>query len=152
MRIKSELKRKLRQELGKRLRQLRENLNLSGKKMAEMLNLHRVTLQRNEDGRAMPEISTLFKLSETFDVSMDWLLFDKGPMSYKEKTADEVKEEQDPMENHDCMAALPKDYREMLEYMDKFPVLRYEILLQFRKYLQDKKGLSKDAAVTQEKN
>jgi DNA-binding XRE family transcriptional regulator len=134
MRLRTELKRKLRKQLGTRLEQLRDTLELSRNKMAARLDVHRVTLQRNEDGRALPEISTLLKLSNAMDVSMDWLFFDKGPMFYKQKTDEEQNK---PV--HNCMDALPPDYRELLEYMDKFPVLRYEILLQFRKFLKDNK-------------
>jgi transcriptional regulator with XRE-family HTH domain len=137
MRKKSELKRNLRKGLGDRLAQLRHSLEMSRNKMASTIDIHRVTFQRNEEGRALPEISTLFKLSETYDVSMDWLLFNKGPMVYKEKAAETQQADQE----HDCMDILPKDYRELLEYMDKLPILRYEILLHFRKYLQDNSEL-----------
>lgn len=144
MRIRSELKRKLRKDLGQRLGQLRETLELSRNKVAGMLNVHRGSLQRNEEGKALPEISTLFKLSETFDVSMDWLFFNKGPMFYKQKTAEEKEREQNPIN------ALPEEYRELLEHMEKLPVLRYEILLQFRRFLQDDGVLPDDAAPTEE--
>ncbi|MCP5103353.1 MAG: helix-turn-helix domain-containing protein [bacterium] len=136
MRIKSEFKRKLRISMGNRLKQLRKSMELSRNKMAAMINVNPTTLLRNEDGSSFPEYSTLSKLAETFDVSMDWLLCNKGPMLYKKKIEDE---NYDPMANHDCMDALPNEYRELLENMDELPVLRYEILLHFRKYLQENK-------------
>jgi hypothetical protein len=43
-------------------------------------------------------------------------------------------------EKNDCMKALKEEYRELLEYMEKFPVLRYELLLQFQKFLREQQG------------
>ncbi|MCP5051203.1 MAG: helix-turn-helix transcriptional regulator [bacterium] len=132
MRRKTKLKRDLRNGLGQRLKTLREGMKLSRNQFAGMLNRTRTTFQRNEEGDSFPEYSTLFKLSEKFDVSIDWLLCNKGPMYYKEKQADP-----NPMENHNCMDSLKEEYRELLTYMEEIPVLRYEILLSFRKYLEE---------------
>ncbi|MCX6579576.1 MAG: helix-turn-helix transcriptional regulator [Candidatus Aminicenantes bacterium] len=85
MRVKTELKKKLRRDFGVRMRQLRETQGLTGTKMAGMLQIDRGTLKRHEDGQWMPEYPILLKISNAFDVSMDWLLFNKGPIFYKQK-------------------------------------------------------------------
>jgi len=137
MRVRTELKKKLRRDFGIRLRQLRETQDLTGKKMAEMLQIDRVALQRHEAGQWSPEYPVLLRLCDAFDVSMDWLLFNKGPMFYKQK---ELDAKSAAAEKNDCMKALKEEYRELLEYMEKFPVLRYELLLQFQKFLRDQQG------------
>jgi len=80
MRFKTEFKKKLRKDLGARLCHLRESLELSRNKMAGLLNVTRSAFQRNEEGRWFPEYTTSLKLSEVFNVSMDWILANKGPM------------------------------------------------------------------------
>ena len=54
MRKKSELKRNLRKGLGERLGQLRHSLEISRNKMANVIDIHRVTFQRNEVFLACP--------------------------------------------------------------------------------------------------
>ncbi len=152
MRVKTELKKKLRRDFGLRLRQLREGQDLSGKKMAEMLHIDRVSLLRHEAGQWLPEYPILQTISDTFNVSMDWLLFNKGPMFYnqKELEAKAAAAKQEAAEKHDCMKALKEEYRELLDYMEKFPVLRYELLLQFQKFLREQQGLQAPAITKKE--
>ncbi len=136
MRKRTKLKGELRKGLGQRLVKLRNTLNISRVGMAKKLDRSRTTYFRNEDGVCFPEFSVLFELSEKFDVSIDWLLCNRGPMFYKQKESEQIPPP-DPMENHDCMDSLKDEYRELITYMEKLPVLRYEILLNFRKYLEE---------------
>jgi transcriptional regulator with XRE-family HTH domain len=92
--------------------------------MAEKLDRSPGAYKRNENGETFPEYSVLYNMAKKFDVSIDWLLCEKGPMFYSEK--------------EDSMIQLEKDYKELISHMQKDSILRYEILLIFRKYLEGK--------------
>lgn len=61
-------------DYGKRLKQLREEKNLSQKELTERLLLNRSTYARYETSSTQPDYSTLFKLADFYDVSIDYLL------------------------------------------------------------------------------
>jgi transcriptional regulator with XRE-family HTH domain len=123
MRHRSEFKRKLRKEIGARLAQLRETLNLPRTKLSGMIGIDRASIQRYEEGQYFPEISTLVTLSGVLGVSLDWLLVNRGPIYYKEK-----------------IAKTDENERDRLLMREKYPVLRYEVLLQVQKFLESKQG------------
>jgi transcriptional regulator with XRE-family HTH domain len=135
MRHRSEFKRKLRKEIGARLAQLRESLNLPRTKISGMIDIDRASIQRYEEGQYFPEISTLATLSGVFGVSLDWLVVNRGPMYYKEKIAETGENERDRL-------LMREEYRDLLDNMEKYPVLRYEVLLQVQKFLESKQGQS----------
>lgn len=143
MRVKSEHKKQLRKDLGRRFRQFRETQEISQKRMAEMLGINRISLYRHEEGKWFPEYSILHRISEAFDLSMDWLLFNKGPVLYsqKEQEAKAAALKKEAEEKHDCRNVLKEEYRELLDYMERFPVLRYELLLQFQEFLRKQRGV-----------
>lgn len=57
-----------------RLKQLRNERNLTQKELAEYIGTTRATLASWETGRREPDMETLRKLSEYFNVSLDWLM------------------------------------------------------------------------------
>ena len=57
-----------------RLRKLRERSNLTQQKVADQLSLDRSTYAYYELGSRMPDLQTLTKLSEVFEVTTDYLL------------------------------------------------------------------------------
>lgn len=57
-----------------RLKELRLNLGLLQKELSEKLNLNRSTLGSWESGNRVPELGTVQKLADYFDVSVDYLL------------------------------------------------------------------------------
>ena len=56
------------------LKELRENRGISQKQLAEILNVRQSTVGMWENGKNKPEFSKILKLSEFFDVSVDYLL------------------------------------------------------------------------------
>jgi len=54
--------------------------------MAAHFGITKNGYERNERGETLPGIDTLNRLSKNFDISMDWFLFNKGPMDYKPKS------------------------------------------------------------------
>ena len=58
----------------KRLRQLREEFNLSQEAMAERINISRVSIVNYESGKRTPDIEVIASLSREFNISSDYLL------------------------------------------------------------------------------
>ena len=138
--MKKKDKTKFMQETGTRLRKLREALGCTREEMAESVGYTESGYAKNELGVHFPGIFSLSRLSKKFDVSMDWLLFGKGPMYYKSK---ETEKKVVPRKEEDSlMADLEKvmpDVRELLGHMKQDPKLRHEVLLNFYKYKENKK-------------
>ncbi|MCP5105554.1 MAG: helix-turn-helix transcriptional regulator [bacterium] len=112
-------------QIGGRLRQLRKILNHSRPDMAAQLGINRTSYYKNETGESFPGTNTLYWLQKKFDISMDWLIFNRGPMYYKQKAPVEKKprlEEQSP------------EVGQLLEAMEQDPRLKHEILAYFFKY------------------
>ncbi|NIM17439.1 MAG: helix-turn-helix domain-containing protein [Candidatus Aminicenantes bacterium] len=118
------------QNLGRRLRTIRRQLNYNQQEMASALGLKRSGYFKNEEGETFPGVSTLFRLQKNYDISMDWLIFNKGPMVFKEKQQEEKPaglEERSP------------EVRELVDVMEQDPQLKHEILAYFYKYKSKKK-------------
>lgn len=61
-------------KVGKRLKQLREELNMTQKELADKLGISRAAVGLYEQGKRNVDNDTLLKLSEIFNVSTDYLL------------------------------------------------------------------------------
>jgi transcriptional regulator with XRE-family HTH domain len=64
-------------KLGNRLKFLREKKGMTQIKVAERLNLHNKTLSDYERGVSEPDIDTLKRIAELYDVPVDYLLGSK---------------------------------------------------------------------------
>lgn len=60
-------------EIGTRLRVLREGINLSQAKIAKLIGISQVSINRYESGSAFPPAKTLLWYADYFDVSMDYI-------------------------------------------------------------------------------
>ena len=63
----------LNQNFGKKLAELRRKHNLQQPEFGQMLSIHPQTVSRYERGLITPGLDILVKISEKFDVSLDWL-------------------------------------------------------------------------------
>ena len=61
-------------KLGKRLKELRVEKNLSQKALAEIIETNNSSVCDWECGRTEPSLDTVIKLCEFFDVTVDYLL------------------------------------------------------------------------------
>ena len=59
--------------LGERIYRLRTEKNLSQGDLAEQLEVSRQSISKWENNSAVPELEKIIKLSEIFEVSLDWL-------------------------------------------------------------------------------
>jgi len=101
-------------EFGKRLKKLRKESKLTQQELADKLNIKRSTLAGYESGK-QPSYETLVKLSDIFNVSVDYILGDTD----ERKKADHIK------------AALSDD-PELLEFWDEMNE-REDLRMYFKK-------------------
>lgn len=67
-------KRELQVNIGKRIRQLREEKNISQSDLAAMCNFEKSNMSRIESGNTSPTIYTLFKIATKLEVQLSELL------------------------------------------------------------------------------
>ena len=135
-------------ETGLRLRTIRKSLKYTQEKMGSYLGVARPSYDKYERGEVFPGPKALTVLSNTFKVSLDWLIANKGSMRYSEKV-----EPEEPTENlrqpeeiahpqektgPDVVSA---DVKELLVHMERIPLLRYEVLTMFHKFKLKNKDL-----------
>ena len=83
------------EQIGKRLRGLREGIRLTQVQMAQILGVQQSRINRYETGQSTPSPEGFLKYADYFDVSMDYLycrtdeprgkLYDYKPQALKEK-------------------------------------------------------------------
>ena len=84
------------EQIGKRLRALREGVRLTQVNMAEILGVQQSRINRYETGQSTPSPEVFVKYADYFDVSMDYLycrtdnpqgkLYEYQPQALKAKT------------------------------------------------------------------
>lgn len=125
---------KLVEQIGERLRGLRKQIDFSTNEMARRVGLSRSGYYKQESGRSLPRLETLNTLQQEYDISMDWLFFNKGPVRFREKSVTKDEPKGIDPEN------LSPHVLELIEYMEKDPRLQHEILVQFFKYKEQKEN------------
>ena len=147
---------------GNRLLAIRKSLNLSPKQMAARLEVNRNTYYKNENGETRPGWKSLQILINTYKISIDWLLYNKGPIFINEKvpnlseiqaqrknekelleqTVQNLKESEENTKHFNTLKKLQPDIEPLMEAMINDPELRHDILLKF--YRHQKQGAEKD--------
>ncbi len=61
-----------------KLAQARKDAGYTQRQIAEILKIKQPTLAGYETGRAQPDIETIGKLADFYEVSTDWLIGTKG--------------------------------------------------------------------------
>ena len=101
--------------------------------MARVLGLKSSGYSKNESGDTLPGLTTLNLLQKNFDISIDWLLFNKGAMYFKDKPSLEK-------QTFDFVSQ-SQELGELMKSMEHDPQLRHEILAYFYRYKnQEKRG------------
>ena len=70
----------MRQEIGKRFRLIRERLGITQAEVGEKLGIQSQHVSKYERGETVPTWENLIKLTEIYDVNINWLLTGKGGM------------------------------------------------------------------------
>lgn len=61
-------------DLGRKLKELRKNEELTQQNFADILNISRVNYTRYETGKVRPDYETLIKIADFYQISLDELL------------------------------------------------------------------------------
>jgi transcriptional regulator with XRE-family HTH domain len=115
-----------------KLKQIRESHHLSTVQMAAKLRIYLASYRRNEECTTTPGLSTLYNLGNDFNISLDWLVMDKGEMYYNEKVEEKKTE---PVITG--TPSLSTDMKELLDHMEKIPLLRFEMMSHFYKFKEE---------------
>ena len=138
--------------IGERLRLVRKQLNYSAQEMAARLGLNYNSYYKNENSVTYPGLKTLYQVSEAHDISMDWLLFGKGPMYCREKGKEKelaelgkelelMREKMKDQEGKVAGIKLKPELKELLEHMERIPLLYHEVLAYFQRFKMENREL-----------
>jgi transcriptional regulator with XRE-family HTH domain len=114
------------QNIGGRLKKIRKHLDLSKLEMAGRMGLSYEGYFKNESGVTLPGGATLNALQKNYNISMDWLLFEKGPMLFNDKPS--------PEQSTRIPGKWSDELDELMSSMENDPQLMHEILVYFYKY------------------
>lgn len=142
----------LSKDVGYKLSKIREGLKCSGPNMAARFGVKRSTYLRNEKGETCPDIWTMRILGNEFDISLDWLICNKGPMYYRDKEQPQIEKEtpvekpvEIPAETVAPQESAPQDVQELLEHIKRIPLLRHEIMASFYRFKEEHKEMVETA-------
>lgn len=121
--------RALLQGAGLRLIKIREQLRFSRAEMAARMGIKPVGYYKNENGETFPGLRSLDRMQKDFDISMDWFIFNKGTMFFKEKQ---------PEKKEETKAPEGVEMTELFNQMEQDPRLRHEVLAYYYKYKENK--------------
>lgn len=95
-----------------RLQELREDRDISRKELAAFLNISVSALGMYEQGRREPNIETLIRLADYFNVSIDFLV---GRSFNNEESKNII----DALHLKNKIDKLPQDYKALIDFMLK---------------------------------
>ena len=168
----------LKRQTALKLIDLRKQLNYSKKEMAAYFGITVGAYYKNENGNFLPGIKSLHRLSTDHDISMDWFIFDKGPMKFTEKSKMEAlekelqaarekvqelekekesleesrKELEKEMEEKGAGLEITPEVKELLEYMARIPLLYHGVLVYFQEFKLEKRELVEASIAQDQKN
>jgi transcriptional regulator with XRE-family HTH domain len=144
------IKKTILKEISLRFQGIRKHLGCSRKELADSLKISIGAYNKNESGLNLPGLNSLYRLSEHYGISMDWLFFNKGSMDFKKNEA-RLKELENTVallkgeaaktveEKASVMLDTP-EVKELLTAMKQEPVLYHKIMLFFQEYNRGKDG------------
>lgn len=118
---------RLMRELGQRFRKLRKELGFSQGEFARILGIGKTSYAKYENGETFPRVPFLQGIGAAYDVSLDWLILQRGTMFRKEKGG--------------FGQGSSEEIQELIEHMEHIPLLRYGVLQYFHQFKQDNKDL-----------
>lgn len=95
---------------GEHLQELREDREISRKELSAYLNISVSALGMYEQGRREPNIETLIRIADYFNVSLDFLLG-------RTFSGNNVKELKEALHLKNEIKNLPVEYRELIKFM-----------------------------------
>lgn len=139
-----------------RIKELRDKLSLTQEEMAQQIGVSKSAYQKYEQAIRFPAFPVLRKLALESDVSMDWLIFGKGPMFYSGKRLnaelDRLQEQlqqslhqmetmkaqhTQQLEHQAQQLALHPELKELIDQMKQNEVLYHEVLATYSRFKQE---------------
>ena len=111
------------ENLGKRLRIIREFFKFTQQQMADVLQMNPSTYKNNERGLHAIQINNLEPLHNELGISVEWLLFEKEPFLWKDIQIIEKKE--DNLQRKDLFM---EELNEMKEILERVPIIRHSVM------------------------
>jgi len=133
------------EEIGKRIIEIRKRLGLNQKEFAASIDMSPSYLSPIESGKANPTVGFFFRLSNTHNVSLDYLFHGKGSMfrNHKIKKPDEEREFLDSIDSIDdirwLMEHSPMSKNIIIGYCNQFLYENEEIIKKNIKIYRAKK-------------
>jgi transcriptional regulator with XRE-family HTH domain len=134
----------LKNAVSSKLIQLRQSLHYSTKKMAGYFNVSAITYHRYEQSKMLPGFTALYSAAEKLGISLDWLVCNKGPIYYKEIEKKIQVEEKKETPQDFLTGASQEEIKDLLEHMNRIPLLRHEVLVYFYKFKAEHKDMMVD--------
>lgn len=155
------MRKKMLLEVGEKLKKIRIKTGCDRKTIAALLGVTPSAYCKNERGVYLPSLNSLIRLVENYNISIDWLLFNKGPMYYEEKrkkeleletTIDNLKteleqerknteekcntweQERKSLLQGSAFFESRPEAKELLVYMEQNPIFYHELMIYFQKY------------------
>lgn len=116
---------KLKKEIGLRIRQLRKMQGYTQAEMVEYFDCGRANYSRIEKGEVFPNPTILKTLNSRFNVSLHWLICNKGSM---------LEQEEQPNAVDWGGNGIEEEIKELLSYMDRVPMVKHAMLGYFLEY------------------
>ncbi len=121
------MKKELKRDIGQRMRKIRKALAYTQEQMVSHFDIGRANYSRIEKGEVHPGATILNTLRTHFNVSLDWLITNNGKMFLKDR--DENNEE-----TKIDFGQSSREVRELLDYMQKVPMVKHAMLSYFLEY------------------
>lgn len=152
--------------IASRITAIRKEQKLTRPQMAEALNISYNAYTKYERALNFPSLKCQAILSKKFDISLDWLLLNKGLMHFsgiekvlrenrllkqeqkkwaeiaKEEKIEKEREEADkePVLPPDALTVTDTDIIELLSFMEDNPLFKHQLLTYFYRFKQGKPG------------
>jgi transcriptional regulator with XRE-family HTH domain len=129
------MKEKLRKDIGVRMRKIRKKLGFTQDKMASYFDVGRANYSRIEKGEIFPNPTLLRTLKNEFNISLDWLITDKGDMFMMDKVG---------AASTIDFGEHAEEIKDLLFHMERIPMVRHTVLGFFFDYKEKNKKIIKE--------
>jgi transcriptional regulator with XRE-family HTH domain len=148
----------IRSAVADRLKKIRTHFGYSRGEMAAKLGISKITYAKNERAMHLPTTFHFIALYNRLGISIDWLLFNHEPMSWKEHEKQqaelemkqqaelEMKQKEEEEKRKQAELQPPKDVftlevEEMIDTMKKVPLLRHMVMGYYQKFKMKNKEM-----------
>ena len=112
-----------------RLRRIRGYFGYRQYEMADFLGISRAAYGKNERGIHMIDLISIIAIHDKLGVSLEWLLFNRGPMFWK--TVGDKKQKRTELQTTDSFTG---ELDQMIAEMKGIPLLRHAVMGFYQKF------------------